>query len=153
MASVTGDFSAIKDVLTALKNANSEGLQVGWFSSANYDDGVPVAGVAALQEFGNDKIPPRPFFRPAIEDNKQDWVSLVGEGATAMLAGDVTMNDVLDGLGLAVQGDVKQAIIDGDHATLSDSTIKARRAKGNTNTDPLRDTGIMLATLTYEVTS
>ena len=153
MSKVTGDFSAIKGVLDALKNATGDELQVGWFESAKYDDNTPVAGVAAVQEFGSNGIPPRPFFRPAIEDNKDSWAKLVEQGAKAMLTGNTSMNDVLNGLGLTVQADVKNAIVSGDHLALSPVTLAIRRSKGNTNTDPLRDTGLMLATITYEVTS
>lgn len=153
MAKVTGDFSAIKGVIDALKGATGNELQVGWFSSANYDDGVPVAGVAALNEFGNAKIKPRPFMRPAIEDNQQAWAKLVEQGANAMLTGNTTMEDVFNGLGLTVAADIKQAIIDGDHAPLSPTTLAIRRSKGNTNTDPLRDSGLLIATVTYEVSS
>ena len=84
-------------------------------------------------------------------------------------------------LGLQVEGDIKQSIVSGDHAPLSPITLAIRRlkndgvkinatlvgmvadavARGETgpgqlgqpsgNTDPLRDTGYMLATVTHEV--
>jgi uncharacterized protein YcfJ len=90
------------------------------------------------------------------------------------------MSDVFNGLGLTVQGDVKNAII-GPHAPLSPVTLALRKlkhdgkkingtvvgavaaaiARGETgsgqigqpfsNTTPLNDSGMMLATLNYEV--
>ncbi len=64
MGSVTVDLSNLKRLQKALSAADKSDLQVGWFESAKYDDGTPVAGVAAIQEFGSAKnrIPPRPFF-------------------------------------------------------------------------------------------
>ena len=37
-----------------------------FFSDAKYDDGKPVAEVAAYQEYGTAAIPERPFFRQSI---------------------------------------------------------------------------------------
>lgn len=88
---------------------------------------------------------------------------------------------MLTTVGLVVQADVKNAIVGGNHKPLSPVTLALRRlkndnvpigkktvgmvaaavARGETgpgelgqpfsNQDPLRDTGYMLATLTYEV--
>lgn len=181
MSKVSIDLSGIEALKKDLENANGASLQVGWFESAKYDDNTPVAGVAALQEFGSKTAPPRPFFRPTIEDKKGEWSDLVEQGANAMLAGNATMNDVMNGLGLTVQADVKNTISGGQHLALSPVTLALRRlkddgyqiggrmvgavaaavAKGETgagqlgqpsqNTDPLRETGLMLSTLTYEV--
>ena len=41
-------------------------VAVGFFSDAKYQDGTPVAAVAAWNEFGTKNIPERPFFRQAI---------------------------------------------------------------------------------------
>ena len=45
--------------------------KVGWFESAEYPEGTPVAYVAAIQELGHGKIPPRPFMAPAMKKNKE----------------------------------------------------------------------------------
>ena len=52
-------------------------VEIGFFESAKYQRGVPVAAVAAWQEFGVDfperawvRIPSRPFFREAIRASK-----------------------------------------------------------------------------------
>jgi hypothetical protein len=172
----------MEDLKKIIEESNGNELQVGWFDSAKYDDNTPVAGVAALQEFGGKSIPPRPFFRPTIADKENDWANLVDSGFTAIVNEQSTMSDVLNGLGLTVQAHLKNAISQGDHLPLSPVTLAIRRlrdegvkiggsvvgavasavADGETgagelgepsaNKDPLRDTGIMLATLTYEVT-
>lgn len=180
MGSVKVDLSAIKQLKEALEQANGEKLQVGWLSSANYSEGMPVAQVAFWQEYGTKSAPPRPFFRPAIAENESKWANLVESGAGAVVEGRATMDMVFNGLGLMTQADIKNAIT-GPQPALSPVTLALRRlknegytingtlvgavaaavARGETgngqlgapygNTTPLVDTGIMLATLTYNV--
>lgn len=178
MSSVKVDLSALKKLSKQLKEADKKELQVGWFSSAKYDDNTPVAYVAALNEFGRHA---RPFIRPAIAENKKDWNSTLDGAFKQMLNGSLTPDKAMGILGLQVEGDIKNSIVSGDHAPLSPITLAIRRlkndgvkigktlvaevgaaiARGETgpnqlgqpfgNTDPLRDTGYMLATVTHEV--
>lgn len=180
MGSVSVDLSGLKQLQKALESASGETLQVGWLSSANYDGDTPVAQVAFWQEFGTKSAPPRPFFRPAIEDNQGKWAGLADSGGQAVIEGRATMADVFNGLGLMAQADVKNAIT-GPQEALSPITLALRRLKnegaeingtlvgavaaaianGETgsgqlgapygNTTPLNDTGMMLATITYNV--
>lgn len=174
------DSSKVRGLSSKLRKA-TEQLQVGWFEGAKYDDGTPVAGIAALQEFGSKRAPARPFMRPATEDNRAKWVQAYYGAAQQWLNSSGTYSSVLTTVGLVVQADVKSAIVGGNHQALSPVTLALRRlrnenvpiggklvgmvagavARGETgpgqlgqpfaNTDPLRDTGYMLATLTYEV--
>ena len=48
-------------------------LKVGFFKNSTYPDGTYVAQNAFWQEYGTPKIPPRPFFRTAIAQNKGKW--------------------------------------------------------------------------------
>ena len=180
MSSVTVNLAGMEQLQRAMRDLEQKSLQVGWFDSANYNDGTQVAGVAALQELGSKTAPPRPFFRPAIEDNKEKWSNLVESGVSAMLEGNATVDQVMNGLGLTVAGDVKDKIA-GPHLALSPVTLALRKlrndgytvgkglvgavagavARGETgagqlgapsgNTTPLNDQGIMIATLTHEV--
>jgi hypothetical protein len=180
MGRVSVDLSGIRNLQKALEDSDGETLQVGWFSSANYDSNKPVAQVAFWQEFGTKSLPPRPFFRPAIADNEKKWAELADSGGLAILEGRATISDVFNGLGLMAQADVKNAIT-GPHDALSPVTLALRKlkhdgvtingtlvgavaaavARGETgsgqlgepfaNNTPLNETGIMLATLTYNV--
>ena len=47
------------------------GVKVGFFSTAKYQDGTPVAAVAAWNEFGTKTIPERPFFRNALAESER----------------------------------------------------------------------------------
>ena len=164
----------------ALEDAHAEKLQVGWFSSANYTNELPVSQVAFWQEFGTKSAPPRPFFRPAVEDNKSKWTMLVDSGANAVLEGRATMADVFGKLGLMAEADIKNKIA-GQHIPLSPVTLALRRlknegheingtlvgavaaaiARGETgsgqlgepygNNTPLQDSKYMITTLTHNV--
>lgn len=180
MGSVSVDLSALEKLQKALADAHNEKLQVGWFSSANYTDSLSVAQVAFWQEFGTKSAPPRPFFRPAVAENKGKWTMLVDSGAGAVLEGRATMSQVFNGLGLMAQADVLNSI-NGQHQALSPVTLALRRLKnegqtingtlvgavaaaierGETgsgqlgepygNNTPLQDTKLMVDTLTYNV--
>jgi len=152
--------------------------QVGWFESAQYPDGTPVAYVATIQENGAPAqgIPPRPTIKPTIEKRKGAWVKLMGEGVKAVVAGQAKAADVLEGVGLQAAGDIRRALADLDSPQLSPTTILLRKWRregrvitGKTvgeaaaavaadpsliagvNADPLNDTGLLIATLTNAV--
>jgi hypothetical protein len=161
-----GQFIRIKKTIQTTQRSRQE------------SNNTPVAYVAALNEFGRNA---RPFIRPAIAENKKDWNSTLNAALKQMLAGNLTPDKAMTILGLQVEGDIKQSIVSGDHAPLSPITLAIRRlkndgvkinatlvgmvadavARGETgpgqlgqpsgNTDPLRDTGYMLATITHEV--
>lgn len=137
-----------EDLKVRIEELNKLKAFVGWLDSAKYDDNTPVAGVAAVHEFGSVRrsIPPRPFFRVAIEENYDKWMDIIKEGAKGILRGEFTAEQVMELIGLTSSGDVKNAIVAVDTPPLSPQTIAK---KGHA--DPLRDTGLMLATLTYEV--
>ena len=145
--------SSLADILIArYAGYEKKETRAGWFPSAQYpaqDGGEHVAAVAMQHEFGNpaERIPPRPFMRPAIANKKQEWAKVVG-GAVRQ---GLDANDTLELVGLHMQGDIKEAIGDVTTPSLSQRTIKARQSRGNFDTKPLNDTGHMIATLTSSV--
>ena len=132
---------------------------VGWLESAKYDDGTPVAGVAAVHEFGSPSrgIPPRPFMRNTQAEKKQAWVNIIRNGAQAIMRGQATADQVANLLGLKASGDIRQTISTITEPELKESTIAAKRRKlADTATTgsldkPLVETGLMINSLTYEV--
>lgn len=103
--------------------------KVGWFDSAKYEDGTPVAYIAAIQEFGHGPIPPRPFMRTTITARKAEWRALAESGARAILAGNATIETVLEGIGLQASGDIALTISKIYNPPLSPITIELRRRK------------------------
>lgn len=127
-----------------------EGLEgkVGWFESATYKDGPPVAYVATIHEFGapSQGIPARPFMRPAVAEKGQSWVDLLGQGAKAALNGSVSPAAVLEAVTLRAAGDVAIAIRAVTSPPLKPATV-ARKGFDK----PLVDTGQMLKSVTGKV--
>ena len=130
-SSVKVTKSGIEALKAKLAQAQKLKLQVGWLESAKYDDGTNVAGIMAIQEFGSRKnsIPARPFMRPAIADNQDKWRQLVTDGLVAVFSGNADYKQVLTALGLTAEADIKNAIVNGQHAPLSPITIALRKHK------------------------
>lgn len=173
------DLSKIKATLEAIpEQFSGQEAKIGWFPTARYEDGTPVAYVALIQEKGAPEvgIPARPFMQPAVDAHKDEWVKLMGDGVRAVIRGKATAEDVLEGVGLSAVGDVQEQIESGAHEPLSPTTILLRkwRREGRTitgkvvgeaaaqvaehpeliqgvNADPLRDSGLMVATLSHAV--
>lgn len=152
-----GNKKVFEQALSQLKRTE---LQVGFFPSAQYDDGTKVAYVAAVHEFGAGHVPPRPFFRPTIAERKPVWDRFIAASIKKVLAGELSAAKMLDELGLAVAGDVKKTISKIKTPPLSDKTVAAKRRKyaktgvgAGYLTKPLIETKLMINSVTHEVTS
>lgn len=134
----------------AIKELDSKQVKVGYFPTSRYPDGKPVAGVAVVQEFGSvsRRIPPRPFFRPAVDGSRQMQRDAIAAAVRRAVSGRQTVEQGMEQLGAAVVGEIQKAISELDSPPLADSTI---RRKGNSK--PLVDTGMMLQSVTYVVES
>ena len=148
----TSNASAIKKVLEELGRKE---IKVGFFESAKYPDGTPIAYVAAIQEFGHGPIPPRPFMRPAEQQNAAKWQAGIAAGVKAALNGSVTIEHALEQVGMVAAGDVRKAIKAVTAPPLADSTISARqrrlKGKKSASTKPLVDSGQMIQAVTSAV--
>lgn len=148
----TGNASAIKKVLEELGRKE---IKVGFFESAKYTDGTPIAYVAAIQEFGHGPIQPRPFMRPAEQQNAAKWQKGIAAGVKAALNGSITIEHALEQVGMVAAGDVRKAIKAVTAPLLADSTISARqrRLKGKkaASIKPLVDSGQMIQAVTSAV--
>lgn len=142
---VRGPASASRAVAVLNGLDGIEG-KVGWFESARYKDGTPVAYVATIHEHGAGPIPARPFMRPAVAEHGPAWMQTMAEGARAALAGSVSPEAVLEAVTLRAAGDVGKAIKAVTSPALKPMTIKR---KGFAK--PLVDTGQMLQSVTGKV--
>lgn len=124
-------------------------VAVGFFPGAKYETGAPVAGVAAVHEFGIG-VPARPFMRPTIAANATGrWSQAIAQS----LQGGKTLDQVAHVFGNFARGDIQEAIARLTSPPLSEATLYARRhrATPNQSTKPLVDTRIMLPSVQYEV--
>ena len=151
----------IEAIKRTLESIQKKEAKVGFFDTAHYPDGTPVAYVATIQEFGYGPIPPRPFMRPAQEQNKDKWLNGIARGVKQALDGKVDIVDVLEQVGMVAAGDVRKAIKAVTAPALADSTVAARKRrlskrsaqKANpiTISKPLVDTGLMIQSVTSAV--
>ena len=127
-------------------------------------------------------IPARPFMRPTIEQHKADWSEQMAAGLRASVKGNANADQVLFAVGALAASDVQQTIETSSYEGLSPVTILLRkwRREGRhitgktvgeaaaaiydamergedildgTNADPLRDTGLMIASVRNDVES
>lgn len=123
----------------AIKDLDGLSLKVGWFSTNVYENGTPVAGVAAIQEFGvpEKNIPARPFMRPTVEEKKDSWANLANSGARAIIAGNETAESVFEKMGFRIRGDIQKKIASVYQPPLKPATVLARLRRAGVLTKPL----------------
>ena len=166
-----------KKLQKLLKEAGKSGVtrvEVGFFSTAKYEDGTPVAAVAAWNEFGTGPhtirakpgkvlafagsdgnlvfaksvehpgIPERPFFRRAIAEIESGLPKILKQGINPETM--VVDQRLADLVGAYAQGQVQDSIILLRDPPNSPSTIRAKQSS-----NPLFDSGFMKASVTWRV--
>lgn len=131
-------------------------VSAGFFESAKYTDGTPVAYIAAIQEFGypEGNIPSRAFFRNAIKANEKKWQSASSQLMLSVIEGKLSKEQALEQLGQSMKGDIQESILDGEFESLKQSTLDARQSRKRTAgvaNKPLIDTGHMMRSVDYAV--
>lgn len=131
---------------------------VGFFDTAHYTDGTPVAQVAIAQEFGIID-PPRSFMRSTIAEQKAAWQATLAQGSKRVMADKLTAEQMLSAFGQVVAGQIKEKIESIDSPELSDVTLFLRQNRidkslpANTSTKPLVDTGVLISSVDSKVES
>lgn len=158
---VKRDSKGSDTLKTAIAGLDGSKSEVGWFPSARYPSGAPVAGIAYIHEHGSsvNKIPPRPFFRPTVAEKQQEWSATAAKIAKAVMAGALDPKAVPEAVALAAEGHVRRYISRLTTPPLNPKTVAARKARlanGGKGAQasiakPLVDTGLLLATLTSSV--
>jgi hypothetical protein len=151
-------------------------LNVGFLAGATYPTGMPVAAVAAIQEFGAPRasIPPRPYFRTMVKAESPHWGPDLGK---LLKANNFDAARALALLGEDIRGQLQQSIIDTNSPALSPITLMLRKMKsenqalvvtgrvvgeaaarvaagespGGVSTKPLVDTSHMINSADFEV--
>lgn len=123
-----------KDIYKKLKRQRGK-IEVGFFEGEKYPDGTQVAAVAAHNEFGGGKTPPRPFMRTCIERRRNKWRKVVRDNLAKELDVHITLAELAD----VMVEDIKDYISIWTNPPNAPSTI----AKKGFN-DPLVDTGRMM---------
>lgn len=125
------------------------GLEVGFFRSAQYPDGTPVAAVAAWNELGTERngqqqVPERPFFRGAIRDIRREMMPVLA----AVIPDTLEFNRRAAGtLGAFMRGKIQRSITSLREPPNAPATIERKGGKSN----PLIDTGVMRRAVNWRV--
>ena len=156
MVTVIRSTSASDKLRAAVKAIASKKLHVGWFDTSQYQDGTPVAYVAAIHEFGNPAggVPARPFMRPTVEAKTPEWKSTLAGGAHQVLTGRLTAEQMLGQVGQMAAGNIAETISSIDTPALKTGTIKARESRRKSpgvSTKPLVDTGLLIQSVNHKV--
>lgn len=145
-----------------IASINKARLEVGFFDTAVYPSGVPVAYVASIHEFGWGPIPARPFMRPAIAEKRDTWVRNFLGGFKAVANGQLSTKQVLEQMGARITGHIKESIQSVTSPALQDSTVEARLRKLSSGvaatakssiSKPLVATGQMINSVDYKVSA
>ena len=159
MASRVIGGKKIERILAEAKRRGGKTIKVGFFATARYEDGTPVAAVAAINEFGapSKGIPERPFFRRAIKQMDSDGSlrRIVGAGIDPER---MELDGVVAGqIGAHAAAQVRESITELRDPANAPATAARKRRKlhGKKGTgggsNPLIDEGFMQASVSYRV--
>ncbi|AYO37437.1 hypothetical protein [Serratia sp. P2ACOL2] len=154
MAATVRGGAAFKQRLAQIASDLSSGksLKVGFLADATYDDGTPVALVAAANEFGKMVVTregesyfqlPRPFFRNMISANSGQWP---GDFSQLIRSSNYDTRIALGLMGERIKNQLQGSIREFNSPPLAESTIKSKGFD-----KPLIDTDHMLNSVDYAV--
>jgi hypothetical protein len=129
-------------ILAALATLGEFQARVGWFSSAKYRNGVAVAYIAAIQEFGYapKNIPPRLGLRDMLKKQQGEYRTLSNQIVRAVMNG-MPAKDALIAISGKAEGDVRKSITRDGIEPLKKSTLQNRASRLGIPLDELTETG------------
>ena len=104
-------------------------VQVGWFPTAKYPNGTPVAYIASIQVFGAPSrgIPARDFIRPTIAAKQGEWSQQLRYYASLIVKGQMDTRTALEGVAIVARGDIDKALATLRDPPLSKLTVYIRK--------------------------
>jgi len=129
MAKITGGEKLVA-ALKKYAGPKALTLRVGFLESArHYPGGLPVAAVAAIQEYGAPSaplgaIPPRPFFRTMVSAKKSTWGAAI---AASLKSTNYDAEAALRTVGEVIAGQLKLSIRSTNSPALSEVTLLLRK--------------------------
>lgn len=165
MAKVSLDFKGGAALVRTLKRmqtglGSAKGVTVGFLGDKTYPKAystrvehrispmrttTSIPQVAFWNEFGNKRIPSRPFFRTMIEENSPHWGESLGHLAKVY---NYDGRKMMTSMGVGIQAQLVRSIREWDSPPNAKLT---QEIKGFNN--PLVDEGIMQNSVEYEVTN
>lgn len=132
----------LDDLVKKIATSKYKGIKAGYFQGQKYANGFELAKNALLQNFGNEKIPPRPFLTNALDFNKKNWQHLFIKN----LKKDMSLAQNLKITGVQMRNDIRKEIDRTVEPANSPSTIKIKKSS-----HPLFDTGLLKTSVMSEL--
>ncbi len=120
-----------------------KGVRVGYIKDKRYPNGFSLIHNALVQEYGNERIPPRPFLRRTLK-KRDEWRMYVIENYD--VDSKKTLNQIALETGMIIKRDIQRSIDSNIPPPNAKSTVKK---KGSTHT--LIDTGTLRNSVQIEV--
>lgn len=162
----TGGGRLLTKLKKIAKNSKKTRITAGFYKDAKYEDGTPVAQVAAANNFGTldsgGFIPPRPFFNDAINENKDKWAEGLGE---RLKSNGFDVENAMKRVGEEMRADIQEKINTNNYPMNKWSTIRAsgyleehyeglgkkrHMTHVSTEKEPLKDTYHMMRSVGYQ---
>lgn len=137
-----------KKALAASRTINGRAVKVG-IRAGKANDGVQVVDYAALNEMGTEHIPARPFMRQTADENEGKLQAYARRLIGPMLDGALTVDAVLDAVGLWYQARMRGTIRNSPSWAVPNAPATIAM-KGSSK--PLVDDGVLINTIDYEKT-
>lgn len=131
---ITGDFSKLNKLVENL--GKQYYVDVGILGNEVTDEGITIAGIGAVHEFGTDEagsnndivIPERSFIRMPLEEKGEEIEKDVGKGYEEKIANG-NVKGIFKDIGIAAERQIQEAFESGGFGTwpeLQQSTIDAK---------------------------
>jgi len=132
-------------------------------AGAHHGDDQPITlpQLAAIHEFGTDKIPERSFMRSTFDAKRPAYEAMIKDAAQRVTGGE-DAETAARRIGVIASNDCKRTIQAGIAPPLADATKAARARKAEHGgglaslggaTTPLIDSGQLIASITFRVDS
>jgi hypothetical protein len=132
-----------------VKRIQDSAVTVGIHSDAGTHDeaeGMTVAQIGAIHEFGGGNSPERSFLRRTLGKKRAKYISDIQKIAKSAIQGKRDARDGMGLLGRQAEGDIKLTIRDMKDPPNAPSTIKQKKGVDN----PLQDTDQMLNSIRWQ---
>ena len=132
-----------------IKEMDGKGVKVG-VMGGTAEKGVSVVDYAVWNEFGTKHIPKRPFMQRTADEGLAETFKFTEHLVGKMIDGGISPDSVLKNLGEFYQKKIQMTIRNAKEwaAANAESTV---RMKGSSS--PLIDTGRLIQSIRYEITS
>lgn len=108
---------------------------------------INMATLGAIQEFGNDHIPERPWLQPGFDSGLREYEEIMADGIDEAITEGVDIKESLNQVGVLAIGKVQEYMTNLKTPPNTPQTIKRKRGGDN----PLIDDGHMRGSVNYKL--